>query len=134
MVKKVRLILAIAIVIIFGYIAYSSFSDQMTPYVDFRQARSSGKTVQVIGEVVNSYSEIDTTTGALKFALREDDSGDTMEVEYLGGPKPGNFDQADKIVAIGKYESGVFHSNRLLIKCPSKYQGMESDKDNSKGI
>ncbi|PJA28066.1 MAG: cytochrome C biogenesis protein [candidate division Zixibacteria bacterium CG_4_9_14_3_um_filter_46_8] len=134
MIKKVRILIAIVIVIVFGYIAWSSFSQQMTPYVGFRQARASARTVQVIGLLVDGHSEIDPTTGALKFSLLEQETNDRMEVIYTGGPKPGNFEQADKIVAIGKFENGVFHSSQLLVKCPSKYQGMENDGDKDKGV
>ena len=43
------------------------------------------------------------------------------------GVKPANFEDAISIVAIGHYESGrdEFVANKLLVKCPSKYQGAE---------
>ena len=55
-----------------------------------------------------------------------DDEGGSLPVEY-GGVKPGNFEEAVQIVAVGRYESGVFHAEQLLVKCPSKYQGLEAD-------
>jgi cytochrome c-type biogenesis protein CcmE len=45
-----------------------------------------------------------------------------MLVEY-SGTKPGNFEQADKVVLIGRYQNGIFSADQLLVKCPSKYQG-----------
>jgi cytochrome c-type biogenesis protein CcmE len=47
-----------------------------------------------------------------------------MVVEY-DGAKPSNFDEADKIVAIGRWEKnkGAFEAKELLIKCPTKYEG-----------
>ena len=130
--NKLRITIGVVIITVFGYIAWSSFSEQITPYVDFRAARDSGRSVQVIGELVNSYSKIDSVSGMLKFSLREKKTGELLEVEYTGGPKPANFEQADKIVAIGRYNEGIFHSNQLLIKCPSKYQGLENE--NLEGI
>jgi cytochrome c-type biogenesis protein CcmE len=44
------------------------------------------------------------------------------------GVKPGNFDQAEKIVVIGRYQEGAFHASQILVKCPSKYDDMASDK------
>ncbi len=46
-----------------------------------------------------------------------------MLVEY-NGPSPGNFNDASKIVAIGKYEPArqVFMAVELLVKCPTKYE------------
>ena len=47
-----------------------------------------------------------------------------MHVEY-DGPRPGNFDNVTKVVAIGKYEpkEQVFIARELLVKCPTKYEG-----------
>ena len=51
-----------------------------------------------------------------------DERGSSLPVQY-GGTKPGNFDQADQVVVIGRYQEGVFLADQLLVKCPSKYQG-----------
>jgi cytochrome c-type biogenesis protein CcmE len=47
-----------------------------------------------------------------------------MTVHY-NGVKPGNFEEAVQIVAVGTYHQGVFEAEQLLVKCPSKYQGIE---------
>jgi len=119
---------------VFGYIAWSSFSKQVTPYVSFQQARALHKTVQVIGVLVDGQSQVDAETGALQFSLREADTDERMDVVYTGGPKPGNFEQADKIVAVGKFDQGTFKASQLLVKCPSKYQGYENEQAKDKGI
>ena len=49
-----------------------------------------------------------------------------MPVMYEG-VKPGNFEEATEIVAIGSYRDGAFHAEQLLVKCPSKYQGVDED-------
>jgi cytochrome c-type biogenesis protein CcmE len=54
------------------------------------------------------------------------DTGETMTVHY-SGVKPGNFEEAVQIVAIGSYQEGVFEAEQLLVKCPSKYQGLEDN-------
>ena len=46
------------------------------------------------------------------------------QVLYL---MPGNFDQAKSVVLKGKTENGVFVAEQMLVKCPSKYQGVEQD-------
>jgi cytochrome c-type biogenesis protein CcmE len=51
----------------------------------------------------------------------KDSSGEVMEVVYHG-VKPANFEQATSIVALGTYKDGRFDSDKLLVKCPSKYQ------------
>jgi cytochrome c-type biogenesis protein CcmE len=47
-----------------------------------------------------------------------------MMVVY-DGAKPANFEQADQVVVIGRYENGLFVADQLLVKCPSKYQGSD---------
>jgi cytochrome c-type biogenesis protein CcmE len=50
-----------------------------------------------------------------------DDGGQNMNVVYRG-PKPGNFEQAEAVVAIGKFHGDALQSDQLLVKCPSKYE------------
>jgi cytochrome c-type biogenesis protein CcmE len=92
----------------------------VTPYVDFAEARAAGSNVQVMGEILPAGTDYDPTKGTFSFFIT-DDSGDMMKVVY-GGTKPGNFDQATSVVCIGRYTDEAFHAERLLVKCPSKYQ------------
>ena len=50
-----------------------------------------------------------------------------MPVVYRG-IQPGNFKDAISIVAIGRYQDGRIEAEKLLVKCPSKYQGAEVEK------
>ena len=50
-----------------------------------------------------------------------------MPVAYRG-VRPGNFKDAISIVAIGPYRDGHIEAEKLLVKCPSKYQGAEVEK------
>ena len=50
-----------------------------------------------------------------------------MKVIY-SGIVPGNFDQATSVVLKGKSEGNTFVAEQILVKCPSKYQGEESQK------
>ena len=115
----------IALVIILGFVIYGAVSlkTSLTPYVSFAEAKSSPQTVQVMGELEKSATRYDTTSGLLYFTLK-DKQGDNLEVSYKG-VRPGNFDQATQIVAIGDYKEKVFQADQLLVKCPSKYQGEE---------
>ena len=53
---------------------------------------------------------------------------DEMVVHYPKS-KAANFENAEKIVAIGKYDKNerAFIANELLVKCPSKYEGKVSE-------
>jgi len=120
---KARYIIALVIIIGFAVYGAVSLKTSLTPYVSFAEAKSSPQTVQVMGELEKSATRYDTTAGLLYFTLK-DKHGDLLEVSYKG-IRPGNFDQATQIVAIGDYKEKVFEADQLLVKCPSKYQGEE---------
>ena len=100
----------------------SSFMSSMTPYVTrFAGVRASAADkVQVPGDVIKSRTTYDREKGELVFYMK-DPAGEEMKVVY-SGVRPANFDQADRVVAIGKYRGGAFRAEQLLVKCPSKYQ------------
>jgi cytochrome c-type biogenesis protein CcmE len=103
--------------------AMYSFKSTLTSYVTVNEAKASRRPVQVAGIVVTGTDRYDLKSNNLVFVLRED-GGDEMQVEY-DGPRPGNFDNVTKVVAIGKYEprEQVFVAKELLVKCPTKYEG-----------
>ena len=120
--KKSYLIGGVVIVLAMAMAMYS-FQSTLTSYVSVSEAKASNRPVQVAGIVVEGTDKYDLDSNNLLFTLRED-GGDEMKVEY-DGPRPGNFDNVTKVVAIGKYESKreVFLAQELLVKCPTKYEG-----------
>ena len=113
------------IVAIIAFVAFGAgaFKSNLTPYVSFQQARSTGDAVQVAGKLVQGSDSFDAASSRLIFSI-QDDRGDTMRVAYKG-LKPGNFNEATQVVAIGRFHGGVLEAEKLLVKCPSKYQGIE---------
>lgn len=111
--------------LIAAFVAFGAgaFKSSLTPYVSFEVARSSGNAVQVAGSLVPDSTRFDQAQRALVFALA-DGAGDTLAVTYKG-MKPGNFEEATRIVAIGRFNGSALEAERLLVKCPSKYQGVE---------
>jgi cytochrome c-type biogenesis protein CcmE len=120
--KKSYIIGGVVIVLAMALAMYS-FQSTLTSYVTVSEAKASNRPVQVAGIVVEGTDKYDLDSNNLLFTLRED-GGDQMKVEY-DGPRPGNFDNVTKVVAIGKYEpkKGVFLARELLVKCPTKYEG-----------
>ena len=125
--KKSYVIGGVVIVLAVAMAMYS-FQSTLTSYVSVSEAKASNRPVQVAGIVVEGTDRYDLNSNNLLFTLRED-SGDQMKVEY-DGPRPGNFDNVTKVVAIGKYEPKrkVFLARELLVKCPSKYEGRVQEK------
>lgn len=120
---KIKIILAVIIVVAVGGWAFSSFTSTITSYVSFAEAQKRGARVQVMGEIDHSMVQYDVDQQVLRFPITDDD-GVTMTVRYIG-TMPGNFSQATHAVCIGKYSESEFIAEQLLIKCPSKYQGEE---------
>ncbi len=110
----------------FAVLGVTAFQKTLTPYVSFDEARHSRGVVQVMGGLDKLSGSYDQARGELSFVIL-DDSGARMPVVYRG-IKPGNFQDAISIVAIGPYRAGRIEAEKLLVKCPSKYQGAEVEK------
>ena len=125
--RQRRIWYAVSGVLVVAFLAYgtTSFKSNLTPYVSFAEAANSAHKVQVAGGLVENSTEYLDESQELRFTIVEED-GDTLVVHY-DGIKPGNFEEAVQIVAVGRYGDGVFHAEQLLVKCPSKYQGLEDD-------
>lgn len=110
----------------FAGFSFASFRQNLTPYVSYPEAMRAGRTVQVAGGLAHGSTNYDEAASALLFTLEDPESKQTLRVRYHG-VKPANFEDAISIVAIGRYDSrqGEFAANKLLVKCPSKYQGSE---------
>lgn len=126
--RKMSYALGVALLVAFAGFSAQSFNEALTPYVSYEQARGAGdRTVQVAGALGAGSSRYDDVAQALHFTIVEEGSGETLPVRYEG-LKPANFEEAVSIVAIGRYVDaggGEFHADKLLVKCPSKYQGLE---------
>jgi len=125
--RQRRIWYAVGGVLVVAFLAYgtTSFKSNLTPYVSFEEASRSARKVQVAGGLVENSTVYVDESEELRFTMVEED-GDTMTVLYKG-VKPGNFEEAVQIVAVGSYGDGVFHAEQLLVKCPSKYQGLEDN-------
>ncbi len=115
-------------VLVVGFLAYgaSAFKSNLTPYVSFADAQVSAKRVQVAGALEPDSTSYVEESQQLSFGLLDDD-GNRLPVLY-SGVKPGNFEEAIQVVAIGSFQDGAFHADQLLVKCPSKYQGVEESR------
>lgn len=118
--------LGVLLLVAFAGFSLSAFQDTLTPYVSYEEAKQKQQTVQVAGALKDHASTYDRSTGLLYFTLVDEATGETMPVRYEG-LKPANFEEAISIVAIGRYDAdtGELAANKLLVKCPSKYQGAE---------
>jgi len=119
------------VVLAFLALGLSTFTKSMTPYVSFDEAKASKRTVQVMGALEKGTSRYDIESKTLHFSLVDPETKAALPVAYRD-VKPANFEEAVSIVAIGRYQEGAFHAEKLLVKCPSKYQGEEVEKQYGK--
>ena len=126
MIKKPQYLIGAVLLMAFAGFSYSAFRDTLTPYVSYAEARERPHTVQIAGGLGANSSSYDDASGNLRFTLVDEESGDTIRVRYEG-LKPANFEEAVSIVAIGRYDEAAeeMAADKLLVKCPSKYQGLE---------
>jgi cytochrome c-type biogenesis protein CcmE len=115
-------------ILLLAFIGFSlsSFKQTLTPYVSYEEARTANRMVQVAGALEKGSSAYRDENQSLYFTLKEPKTQANLRVRYKG-VKPGNFEDAISIVAIGHYDAITreFEANKLLVKCPSKYQGAE---------
>jgi len=118
----------IAAVLTLAFVGFglTAFQKTLTPYLSFDEATKSKGVVQVMGALDKQSDRYDTGREELSFDLL-DPQGRRMPVMYRG-IRPGNFKDAISIVAIGRYKEGRIEAEKLLVKCPSKYQGAEVEK------
>ncbi len=117
---KPKYIIGILVILVFIVFAAINLSKSLTPYVSLTEAKKSSRVVQVKGQRVVGSENFDVDNKVFKFKMT-DDHGEQFEVIYHG-VKPANLEQAEEIVVIGRYTTGRFEADQLLVKCPSKYQ------------
>lgn len=116
-----RTLILIIITAIFMVFLMINFASNTSIYTDFQTAKKTNEEVHIVAEwIKREQAYYDPQKDQFSFFLR-DTLGNEAFVIYPD-PKPVNFEQADKIVVIGKFQSDTFLANKILMKCPSKYE------------
>lgn len=132
--KKIHILGLIVIAIAVGVII-STAGDAST-YVTFNEAeamtqKGNHTSIHVVGEltkdeqgnITNMIYRPEIDPNHFEFSLI-DNAGTVKKVVYPA-PMPQDFDKSEQVVVIGKMEDGYFYAEKILLKCPSKY---ENDK------
>lgn len=85
--------------------------------------------IHVVGTLKKSLSGeivgINPAPDKLSFTfLMVDQNGEEQEV-YYNEPMPHDFLRSEQVVVIGAYKGDTFVADKILMKCPSKYQEEE---------
>lgn len=111
-------------------IILTTASDAST-YVTFDQAyqmasAGSQKQIHVVGELKKDNRGeiigIEKSPDHLSFSFLLIDENQKEQKVYFNEPMPADFLRSEKVVVIGNYQSDTFVAQKILLKCPSKYQ------------
>ncbi len=119
----------IAFLVILGAFGFGAraFVANLTPYLSFAEAKKANRVVQVMGKLDKSQGGAIKEGNTMRFTLIEEKTGEKLAVRFKH-TKPDAFDQAIQITAIGEYKDKIFEAEKLLVKCPSKYQGKDAEE------
>lgn len=117
---KPRLIIGLVLLVSFTSLLMLNFSSSIDTYANFEQAEDSKGRRYVIGTWESNLPHgFDMSSKSFVFHMKDED-GNIRKVMY-NKAKPTNFEDADQLVVKGKMSNGVFLSDDMLVKCPSKY-------------
>src|SRR5688500_13868358 len=127
--KKSHILIIIVIAAAVGILI--STADDASSYVSFKEAyqlASTGnkKDIHVVGELrkdaEGKVTVNEEVADKVSFSfIMVDDNGKEQKVNYKE-PMPADFTKSEKVVVIGSYSGDTLFANKILLKCPSKYQ------------
>ncbi len=129
--KKIHVLGIIVIAIAIGIIITTA-GDAST-YVDFSTAEKmasegSNKKIHVVGKLPKDAAgkivgmNYNPAVDANRFEFLLVDNNNLERKVIYNDAKPQDFGKAEQVVIIGKMEGEVFKCDKVLLKCPSKYQ------------
>lgn len=128
--KKLKFILVITIMLgAFGYLMVSGFNNSKTYYMTINEVTASAdkgklgkQNLKVSGKLVGQSVKWDPAKAELKLEMISEDQNEIMPVLYKG-VKPDNFNDGIDVIVDGKYTvEQVLLADKVMTKCPSKYE------------
>lgn len=123
---KPKVVIGVIAIIGFTSLLMMNFSESINSYTNFETAENQ-ETAHVVGTWKASEDYGFSIEKKQFMFYMEDEKGNVRKVVYPK-PKPNNFEQAQQLVVIGSMHNDVFYANRMLMKCPSKYNTLEETK------
>jgi cytochrome c-type biogenesis protein CcmE len=127
--KKSHILIIVVIAVAIGIIVTTA-GDAST-YVSFNDAyqmasQGNENSIHVVGQLKKDASGhiVGIEEGADKVSfsfIMVDENGKEQKVDY-NQPIPADFTRSEKVVVVGHYAGDTFKAEKILLKCPSKYQ------------
>lgn len=125
--KKVKIVVLLLIPILaLGWLAVRAFENSAAYYYTISEVsalENKDQKLRIKGQLVQESVHYNPTIPLLEFALSDEDA--QIEAVYQG-VLPDNFHHAEEVIVEGKFNSqGTFNVSKLMLQCPSKYEGEE---------
>lgn len=127
--KTKSIVILIVIAVAIGIVV--TMTGEASSYVTFEEAKELStkgfkKSIHVVGELPKTPSGeitgIVESPDKLSFKFQMiDENGFTQQVLHAN-PVPTDFARSEQVVIIGAYNNENFIAEKILLKCPSKYQ------------
>ena len=127
--KTSHIIIIVVIAVAIGIIITSA-GDSST-YVNFDQAQKMSvegnkSSIHVVGELKKDESGnvvgIKPGDDKVSFSFIMLDDNNREQTVLHNQPMPPDFTKSEKVVVVGRYSGDIFMAEKILLKCPSKYQ------------
>jgi cytochrome c-type biogenesis protein CcmE len=131
-VKKTH-IFGIVIIAVAVMIIIITAGDAST-YVTFSQAKKmsengNNKKIHVVGQLKKGISgeviELTPSEDMLSVSFTMIDNEGEEQRVYYNEPMPPDLEKSEQVVVIGSFHENLFVADKILLKCPSKYQEEE---------
>lgn len=119
------IVIAVAIVVII------STAGDASAYVTFDEAKElaekgNNNKIHVVGTLHKdkngSITGIETSPDMLSFKFEMVDENNVVQKVFHPNPMPTDFLRSEQVVVVGSYKNEDFVAEKILLKCPSKYQ------------
>ncbi|GAB4250051.1 MAG: hypothetical protein Tsb0034_29350 [Ekhidna sp.] len=123
--------IAAVIVIAVAITMVITMAGDASTYVSFDEARELSekgfkKSIHVVGKLPKTASGevlgIQESPDKLSFRFEMIDENGTKQEVLFAEPIPTDFTRSEQVVIVGAYQGDKFVAEKILLKCPSKYQ------------
>ncbi|MEL7002544.1 MAG: cytochrome c maturation protein CcmE [Bacteroidota bacterium] len=101
--------------------SYVTFDEAQTMFVNGNKG-----SIHVVGELDKDQSGnvigMQTSENKLSFTFIMVDENNRKQKVFYNEPIPPDFKRSEKVVVIGSFSEDLFVADKILLKCPSKYQ------------
>lgn len=127
--KKSHIIALVVIAVAIAIIMTTT--QEASSYVTFEQAAQMASTgnhnsIHVVGGLKKDASGrivgMEKAGDMLSFSFTLVDEAGKEQKVYYNEPMPPDFTKSEKVVVIGHYQADLFIAEKILLKCPSKYE------------